>query len=223
MSHSPFLPGVIFDIDGVLLDSNPAHFESWRAMAEEDGFDFTPQLFQETFGQRSDAILANHWNRPLSEAEIIEMVRRKEDLYRESAKKKFPEMPGASAFVRTLAERGFPLSVGSSGPGINVDFVIERLGILPLLKGVISGSDVSRGKPAPDIFLACAQKMGLPPERCCVIDDSASGVRAALDAGMKIVGFFSGGHKPDEYRGVDLLIHSFGELSAERITALFEF
>lgn len=217
----PILPGVIFDIDGVLMNSNPVHYESWRLMALEDGFDFTPRLFQETFGQRSDAIIAGHWHRPLPEDEILKMADRKETIYREMIQERFPAMPGAAEFVRALAERGFPLSVGSSGPAVNVDFVIDRLGIRPCLKGVVSGTDVSRAKPAPDIFLACAQKMALPPGRCAVIDDSASGVQAAKAAGMKIIGFFSVGHEPEEYEGVDLLVHSFDELSAERVLALF--
>ncbi len=221
MPKHQFLPGVIFDIDGVLLNSNPAHYESWRLMGEEDGFDFTPQLFQETFGQRSDAIIAGHWPRSLSPEEIQRMAERKEAIYREMAEKNFPAMPGAADFVRELARRGFPLSVGSSGPAVNVNFVVERLGILPLLKGVVSGTDVTQAKPAPDIFLACAEKMAMEPGRCAVIDDSASGVRAAKAAGMKIIGFFSGGHEPDEYDGADLLVHSFEELSAERILRLF--
>lgn len=216
-----FLPGVIFDIDGVLLDSNPAHLASWQEMAREDGFDFTEQLFQETFGQRSDEILMNNWNRPLSQEEALRLAARKETIYREMAEKNFPAMPGAAGFVQELARRGFPLAVGSSGPGNNVSFVLDRLGIVPLLKGIVSGTDVTRAKPAPDIFLACAQKMGILPSRCLVIDDSASGVQAAKSAGMKIVGFFSGGHHPEEYEGVDLLVRSFDELTSDALLSLF--
>lgn len=221
MTEHETLPGVIFDIDGVLLNSNPAHLESWQILGKEDGFEFTPQLFQETFGQRSDAILANHWGHPLTEDEVQKMAERKESIYREMAEKNFPAMPGAYDFVLDLARRGFPLSVGSSGPAVNVHFVVERLGILSCLKGVVSGTDVMQAKPAPDIFLACARKMKMAPDRCVAIDDSASGVAAARGAGMKIIGFFSDGHKPDEYDGVDLLVHSFEELSAERILGLF--
>ena len=80
---------------------------------------------------------------------------------------------------------------------------------------------MTRAKPAPDIFLACARKMGLPPDRCAAIDDSASGVAAARAAGMKIIGFFSVGHEAEEYDGVDLLVRSFNELSVDRILSLF--
>jgi beta-phosphoglucomutase family hydrolase len=221
MPEHSSLPGVIFDIDGVLMNSNPAHYESWRVMGEEYGFDFTPQLFQETFGQRSDAIIAACWPGPLTSEEILRMAERKEAIYREMIEENFPAMPGAAEFVRSLAQRGFVLSVGSSGPELNVSFVLQRLGIRPLLRGVVSGTDVSHAKPAPDIFLACAEKMQLAAIRCVVIEDSASGVQAAKAAGMKVVGFFSVGHKPEEYEGVDLLVRSFEELSSERLLSLF--
>ena len=112
MAEREFLPGVIFDIDGVLMNSNPAHLESWQILGKEDGFEFTPRLFQETFGQRSDAILAGHWGRPLSEKEALAMAERKEAIYREMIEKEFPAMPGAVDFVRDLSRRGIPLSVG---------------------------------------------------------------------------------------------------------------
>lgn len=221
MSESRPLPGIIFDIDGVLLDSNPAHLESWKVMAGEEGFDFSDSLFQQTFGQTTVAILTHHWNRRLSEEEIVRMARRKEEIYREMAARKLPAMPGAAEFVRSLHAAGFPISVGSSGPGYNVDFVLDRLGVVPFLNGIVSGTDVTRGKPAPDIFLGCAEKMGVDPRNCVAIDDSKSGVQAARAAGMKIIGFFSAGHKDDEYDDVDLLIRSFDELSPEILLGLF--
>ncbi len=213
--------GVIFDVDGVLLDSNPAHLESWRMMASKDGFDFSEDLFQRTFGQTTRSILANHWNRRLTPEEIDRMDREKEDLYREIAAKRLPAMPGAADFVKKLYDAGVPMSVGSSGPGYNVHFVMEKLGIVPYLKGIVSGTDVVHGKPAPDIFLLCAEKMGIAPGRCVVLDDSKSGITAARAAGMKIVGFFSQGHKVEEYEGVDLLVHSFAELTLNSFSSLF--
>ena len=214
-------PGVIFDIDGVLVDSNPAHFESWQRAAHEDRFDFPESLFQETFGQTTRAILAEHWHRKLTPEEIAYFDRRKEDLYREIVTENFPAMPGARAFVETLYRAGFPLAVGSSGPRINVDYVLGRLGIKQYLRGIVSGTDVSRGKPAPDIFLRCAEKMGIAPNRCVVIDDSQSGICAAKAAGMKIVGYYSGGHRDEEYADVDLLVRSFEELTPEILQRLF--
>ena len=221
MPETSSLPGIIFDIDGVLLDSNPAHLESWQEMAAEDGFDFTESLFQKTFGQTTVAILTHHWNRSLTPEEVDRMARHKEDLYREIAARQLPAMPGAADFVHQLSEAGFPLAVGSSGPGDNVHFVLDRLGVVPCFKGIVSGTDVVHGKPAPDIFLRCAEEMNLPPARCVVLDDSQSGVTAARTAGMKIIGFYSQGHKDDENTGVDLLVRSFDELTPQTLLDIF--
>lgn len=212
--------GVIFDIDGVLVDSNPLHFETWRSIGREDGFDFPESLFQETFGQTTRAILKDHWHRPLLDEEIRYFDDLKERLYRDIAADHLPTIPGAVEFLKTLYASGFSLAVGSSGPGFNVDFVLERLGIKPYLKGWVSGTDVVHGKPAPDIFLAAAEKMNLIAERCIVIDDSESGVAAAKNANMKVVGFFSGGHRLEEYARVDLLVRSFDELTCDILAAL---
>lgn len=214
--------GIIFDIDGVLVDSNPLHLETWRAIGREDGFDFPESLFQETFGQTTRAILKNNWHRPLTEEEIRYFDDRKERLYQQIAAKNLPTIPNAVDFLKSLAEAGFSLAVGSSGPRFNVDFVLDRLGIKPYLSGWISGTDVRQGKPAPDIFLAAAQAMNLPPSRCVAIDDSESGVTSAKSAKIKAVGFFSGGHRPEEYAQADLTVRSFDELSPETLEALIE-
>ena len=211
MSNDPI--GVIFDVDGVLVDSNPVHLETWQIIGREDGFDFTPELFFETVGQTTPAILRSRWNRPLTEEEVQELGDRKELLYRQIVEKKSPAMPGAYDFARALHRQGYRLSVGSSGPKFNVDFILEKLGLVPFLAGWVSGTDVKNGKPAPDIFLATAEIMTRPPSRCVVIDDSLSGIQAARAAGMKSVGFFSFGHNDQEYLQADLVVRSFDELT----------
>lgn len=213
---------MIFDIDGVLVNSNPIHFKTWQIAAKEDGFDFTEDLFQRTFGQTSREIVENNWPRPITKEKILAIDRRKEDLYRElAAKGEVPVIPGALEFVRLLDSLGIPVAVGSSGPKINVDLIIDLLGIGPLLKAQISGTDVPYGKPAPDIFLKAGEATGMPPERCVAIDDSESGVLSAKAAGMKIIGFFSGGHLPYEYEKADRVVRSYEELSPEFLQDLW--
>ncbi len=212
MKNTLPLPGIIFDIDGVLVDSNPVHLLTWQQIGREDGFDFSPELFYQTVGQTTRAILAQYWHRPLSDEEIRQFDLRKEYLYREIAEEKLLPFPGAIDFIQRRFDEGYTLSVGSSGPGFNVDFVLEKLGIKPFLSGWVSGTDVQNGKPAPDIFLAAAKTMGLPPQRGIVIDDSLSGITAANRAGMTAVAFFSGGHHQSEYEQARLVVHSFAEL-----------
>ena len=209
--------GLIFDIDGVLVDSNPAHFESWVVAAQEDGFEFTPELFQQTFGQTSRAIIKNHWPRDVSPEEIARIDKRKEDLYREYVPTKVKLIPGAKELLLQLESYGFAVAVGSSGPGINVNFIVDFFELRSHLKSIVSGTDVVNGKPWPDIFLKAAQEMNVRPSRCAIIDDSESGILSGVAAGMKTIGFFSEGHLPYEYAKADMLVHSFAELSPELI------
>ena len=212
---------IIFDIDGVLLNSNPAHYKSWVIAGREDGVEFSPELFQETFGQTSRSIIREHWNRPMTEEEVRVIDERKETLYRECVSELVKPIPGAFELLKLLNERGYPLGIGSSGPGINVDYVLDYFDLWRYVGAVVSGTDVVNGKPSPDIFLKVAEKLGIVPERCLIIDDSRSGILAGVAAGMKTVGFFSEGHRPDEYEKADLVVHSFAELSPERLEKLW--
>lgn len=209
--------GFIFDIDGVLVDSNPAHFESWVVAAREDGFEFTPELFQQTFGQTSRAIIQNNWPGELTPEKIQRLDRRKEDLYRQYVPTKVKLIPGAKELLLQLEADGFSVAVGSSGPRINVDFIVDFFGLRPHLKSIVSGTDVVNGKPWPDIFLKAAGQMNVSPSQCAIIDDSESGILSGVAAGMKTIGFFSDGHLEYEYAKADMLVHSFDQLNPDLI------
>src|SRR5258708_5661322 len=120
--------GVIFDMDGVLVDSYQAHWESWHFMADELGKGLTEEQFVSTFGRTSREIIAEHWGaNALSPQEIAEFDHRKEALYREIVNRNFPAMDGARDLIRELHGAGFRLAVGSSGPPENVALAVERL------------------------------------------------------------------------------------------------
>ena len=205
--------GLIFDMDGVLIDSNAAHFASWLKIAAEDGVEFTKETFWKTFGMTSEYIVERYWNPPVSQAEAARIVERKETAFCESVVEHVKPIDGAVDFVRYLVKKGTPIAVGSSAPRVNVDFVLDWLGIRDLFgKGIVAGDEVKIGKPAPDIFLLCAKKLGEAPRRCVVIDDSRSGVNAGKAAGMTTIGFFSTGHSLEEYENADYIVKSFAEI-----------
>lgn len=205
--------GVIFDMDGVLINSNAAHFASWQKIAAEDGVTFSEETFWKTFGMTSEYIVEHYWKKPISSKELADVVERKETAFRESVSERVKPIEGAIEFVRFLVEKKTPLAVGSSAPRINVDHVLDWLDLRAFFGDhVVAGNEVTFGKPAPDIFLACAEKLGETPKMCVVIDDSRSGVNAGKNAGMKTVGFFSEGHFLEEYENADRVAHSFDEL-----------
>ncbi len=205
---------IIFDMDGVLINSNAAHLASWQQVAREDGLEFLPEVFWRTFGMTSEHIVANYWQRSgLSEREIEEIVDRKETAFREMITSKVEPIDGAVEFVRDMSSQGRLMAVGSSAPRVNVDFALDWLEIRSYFgENIVAGNEVVEGKPAPDIFLKAADKLGVSPKECVVIDDSRSGVLAGRRAGMRTIGFFSEGHKAEEYLDADCMVTSFAEL-----------
>ena len=214
---------VIFDVDGVLVDSYRAHFESWRRMAESLHRDFSEDLFVTTFGRVSREIIAEHWGAGcMSDEEIIRFDQKKEALYREIVAADFPAMDGAAELIRQLSLAGFRLSVGSSGPPENVALAVERLGAVEYFHARVTGGDVTRGKPDPQVFLTAASRLGVPPERCAVVEDAPVGVTAANRAGMASIALLSTGHTADTVQHARLIVKSLRELSPERIRQVIE-
>ncbi len=214
---------VLFDVDGVLVDSYEAHFQSWRGTARELGFEFTRDDFQRAFGRIAAEMIAEDWTKRVSgltPARILEVEARKESLYRDVVREKFPAMDGARELIESLAKAGFRVAIGSSGPPENVELAVEKLGIAPFLAGRVTGVDVTRGKPDPQVFLLAAERAGVPPERCLVVEDAMVGIRAAHAAGMKCVGVVSDGHTHEELHEADARVDSLRELSPERIRSM---
>ena len=117
--------------------------------------------------------------------------------------------------LRSLHDAGFRLAVGSSGPPENVALVLDRLEARDLFEAVVTGEDVTRGKPDPEVFLIAAKRLGVPPARCAVIEDAPPGIAAANAAGMTSVGLLSTGRKPDDLAAARIVVQSLGELSPQ--------
>jgi len=212
---------VIFDVDGVLVDSSRAHFLSWQRLGEETGLRMTEEQFWQTFGRTSREIIAELWSdRQFTEEQIRQIDVRKEALYREILAEDFPAMEGAADLIKALRSAGVALAVGSSGPPENVALVLEKLGVTSLFDAVITGRDVTRGKPDPQVFLLAAERMRVEPSRCAVIEDSPAGIAAAKIAGMTSIALQSSPHVAEVGREAALCVATLRALSPERIAAL---
>jgi len=211
--------GVIFDVDGVLVDSYVAHFESWKQLGERHGFGQTEEQFARTFGRTSHEILAD-LGLGLTNDEMTRLSDEKEAIFRAIISTGFPVMPGAVPLIDSLAEDGFRLAVGSSGPPENVALTLAELGRGSLFRAAVTGADVTRGKPDPEVFLRAAERLELPPESCAVIEDAAPGISAAKRAGMAAIGLVSRGRTSQELAAADHVVHHLAELTPSSIRSL---
>jgi beta-phosphoglucomutase family hydrolase len=176
---------VIWDVDGVLLDSAEQHRQAWHRLAAEEGVPFTDADFWATFGMRNADIIPRFYGRTLSPAQVQALGDRKEAYYRDSLRQSAAALPGAGELVEALHAAGYRQAIGSSAPVENIELIVELLRLAPHLEVVVSGEQVPRGKPAPDIFLAAADSLGVPPARCVVVEDAPAGVAAAHSGGMR--------------------------------------
>lgn len=181
---------VIFDMDGVLVDSYAPHLESWRMLAREVGVEITEAQFAETFGRTSRDIIRMLFGDGHADR-VQAHDARKEALYRDIVRGGVPEMPGATTLLEQLAGQGIALGVGTSGPRENIDLVCDELGWNALLPVRVTGADVTHGKPDPEIFLKGASRLGVAPAGCVVIEDAPAGIEAAKRGGMKCIGLTS--------------------------------
>lgn len=209
--------GVIFDVDGVLVDSYQAHFRSWQIAAADFGFTVTEDDFRRNFGRKSHETIAERWGDQLSAEQVAAFEHRKEAAYREVIRALFPAMPGARELIAALHAGGFLLAVASSGPPENVGVVLDELGQRRVFQAVVTGDDVTHGKPDPQVFLLAAERLPMPPAHCAVIEDSPAGVAAAKAAGMLAIGFVSTGHTWASLGQADQRVATLSELSPDII------
>jgi beta-phosphoglucomutase len=214
------LQSVIFDVDGVLVDSYRAHFESWRQMFAEQGAAFTEDQFRATFGRTSRDIIADFYGH-LTEEDIHRWDERKEALYRDILRQDFPVIDGAVELVNTLAAAGFGLAVGSSGPPANVALTLECLPCGDRFSVRVTGADVTRGKPDPQVFLLAAERLDVPPAQCAVVEDAPAGIEAANRAGMASIALVGTATRA-ELSEARLVVDSLREISPQVVGALIE-
>lgn len=221
---------VIFDMDGVLIDSYQAHFESWRLLGESAGYGVTEAQFAASFGRTSREIIADWWadswdaakqGGPLDADRVAAMDARKEAFYRELIEADFPAMAGVAELLHGLHQAGLAMAVGSSGPPENVAVVRRQLGDANHFAAAVTGADVTCGKPDPQVFLIAAQKLGVAPGDCAVVEDAPPGVQAAVAAGMTPIAIT--GTAPRSAlaeAGARLVVDSLTELSPSLIRDL---
>jgi beta-phosphoglucomutase len=212
---------VIFDVDGVLTDSYQAHFQSWRRLFSDIDAEFTEDQFRATFGRTNRDIFGELYGGQMDDEEMRRLGDRKEAYYREIVSKTFTPLPGAIELIDALHEAGFKLAVGSSGPPENIQLTLEKLGRANSFSARVTSRDVTRGKPDPQVFSLAAERLGLPPSQCAVIEDAPQGIEAANRAGTTSIAV-TGTTTREKLAHARLVVNSLTELSPQQIAALIK-
>ncbi|UCF43998.1 MAG: HAD family phosphatase [Planctomycetota bacterium] len=211
--------GVIFDLDGVLINTGEFHKQSWYDLAQKEGFDASDEIFYSTFGMQNYQIIPILAGRSLPAEDIERLSEWKEGRYRELAAEKLTLLAGARNLIDDLKDKGFMLAIGTSTPQVNVTFILEQIPALNCFDAFVTGEEVSKGKPHPDTFLIAAEKLSLAPNRCVVVEDAVQGVEAGKAAGMAVVAVTTTRSR-DDLKQADLIVDSLAELRAEGFDGL---
>ncbi|HLY31166.1 MAG TPA: HAD-IA family hydrolase [Ktedonobacterales bacterium] len=195
-AHTRAEYAVLWDVDGVIIDSAEQHRQAWAQLAQEEGLPYSNDKFWATFGMRNVDVIPRLFGVQGPPERIAALGERKETIYRALLEHEASALPGARELLAALHAAGYRQALGSSAPPANIEAIIRLLGIGDLLDGYVSGEMVTQGKPAPDIFLAGARLLGIEPAQCLVIEDAPAGVAAAHAGGMRCIGVRRAG-QPD--------------------------
>jgi HAD superfamily hydrolase (TIGR01509 family) len=209
---------VIFDMDGVLTDSEPLINEAAIAMFREKGFSVRPEDFLAFVGTGEDRYIggvAELYHFPL---DLPSAKRRTYEIYLELVPTKLEAFPGAQTLVRSCREAGLSVAVASSADRVKVEANLEKIGLLfESWDAVVTGEDVAVKKPAPDIFLKAAASLNRDPRKCVVVEDAVNGVQAALAAGMRCVAVAQS-FTADRLAGADVVRSRIADVSLADLT-----
>lgn len=203
---------LIFDMDGVLVDSNPVHREAWSVYNRGFGLETTEAMHQRMYGKRNDQIVRDFFGEALPPEEVAARGAAKEKLYREMISGRLEEIlvPGLRVFLENHGT--IPKAIATNAEPANVNFLLDRANLRRHFQVVVDGHQVGHPKPHPEIYLRTAEQMGVAPADCIVLEDSHSGVRAARAAGMRVIGICT---THDNLPGTEITVDNFlsGELT----------
>ena len=209
---------VIWDLDGVIIDSAQEHRQAWQRLAREEGVRFTDDDFWATFGRRNADIITLMWGMQPPER-IQALGDRKENYFRALIRTTAVPLPGSIELLRGLHEAGFLQALASSAPVENIQLISEVLGLGQYLTALVSGETVPQGKPAPDIFLKAAAELDIGPAHCLVIEDAVAGVQAAHAAGMRCIAV-AGNRDLHGLHEAELMVTSLTEVDVARVRSV---
>lgn len=212
--------GCIFDLDGVIVDTATYHYQAWRKLAQELGFDFTEKQNERLKGisrMESLRILLEIGGLTKSESDMNTLAAQKNEWYVEMINQMTPDnlLPGALSFLKELKAAAVPLALGSASK--NAGLILEKTALKNIFDVVVDGNMVSSSKPDPEVFLKAAEGLFLEPKFCVVFEDASAGIEAAKNAGMKSIGIGD----PENLSLADKVFPGLHAINISNLTAVF--
>ena len=208
--------GVIFDLDGVLVTTDELHYQAWKQVADQESIHFDRTINHRLRGvsrMESLEIILERAGREYSPEQKLAMANRKNNLYRELLQTLTPAdiLPGVNTVLAELRRRGIKMAIASSSK--NTPLILSRVGLKDAFDAVADGNDITHSKPHPEVFLLAAQRLGLPPADCLVVEDAVAGIEAGRRAGMAVLGIGT----PETLPNVQPLATSLADISVEQL------
>ncbi len=210
---------VIWDMDGVIVDTGVYHRDAWIEAFGKRGIDFTTEDFVATFGTRNDDVIRRILGKKVSGELVREISEEKEADYRRRVAQSITALPGVVALLADLEDTGFAQALATSAPLANVRQIIGGLQLWRYFDCIVTESDVAEGKPSPESFLLAARTLDVPAANCVVIEDAVAGVSAARRAGMRCVAVTTS-HPRRDLGQADLIVDSLEDVSADGLRHL---
>jgi beta-phosphoglucomutase len=199
----------IFDMDGVIIHSNPFHKIALHQFCEKYGYHLTEeQLRNKIYGRTNRQWITNLFERDILPAEMHQLAEEKESIFRELYKNDIKALDGLESFLKLMDEQKIARAIGTSAPQSNVDFVMSKTNLQNFFPTILDDTFVVNGKPNPEIYIKCAAALGFAPAQCIVFEDSLSGVEAGKASGAKVVGVATT-HTHQELAETDFVINDF--------------
>ncbi len=218
-AQNPSPRAVIWDMDGVIADTAPFHFQAWQKTFSQRGVQFTEEDFNHTFGLRNDSIIRKILGDKISPQDIEAIAQEKEAIFRSLLPPSLPPFPGVISLLKALKEVGFKIALASSAPKENLNLLTTNLGIRNYFEVIVSDKEVTEGKPNPQLFLLAAERLKVPPQNCLVIEDAIAGVKAAKAANMKCIAV-TNTHPRESLNQADLIVDSLEQVNIKIIEKL---
>ncbi|MBR2858804.1 MAG: HAD family phosphatase [Alistipes sp.] len=218
------LKGLLFDMDGTLVDNLAYHFMAFDAYAEREGFTLLEPVSLRINGMHSNDIFPLLLgDEVVAQYGLDRLNREKEEVYRDMYRPKIAPIAGVIELLKEAKKAGVKCAIGSSGCRENVEMIIEGLGIAELIDGSISGSDVTHGKPHPEIFTKAHEALGLKAEECIVVEDAVNGIVSGVRAGCKCLAVTTTATAEElTEAGASLCVEDYSTVTIEQLNELLK-